>query len=91
MPLPVQKQFIKPNGAKAPYKIMLKISTKDQIMQHYMDAGMPEVYAFIAAQETKINFIDENANKTLLGAFIWEKSTLGFEFWDAISRELDNG
>jgi len=87
----VQKQFIKPNGAKAPYKIMPKISTKKQIMQHYMDAGMPEVYAFMATQEAKTHFIDKNACETLLDAFIWDKSELGFEFWDAISREFDNG
>ena len=56
-----------------------------------MDAGMPEIYAFMATQETKTHFVDENAGETLLGAFIWEKSALGFEFWDAVFIELHNG
>lgn len=64
------------------------IATKKQIMQHFIDAGMPDVYAFMAVKESYVSFMDTHASETLLGAFIWSKSELGGDFWDAIYSEL---
>jgi len=65
------------------------IGTKKQIMQHFIDAGMPEIYAFMAVEEAYVSFIDEYASETLLGAFIWSNSKIGGDFWDAIYTELE--
>jgi hypothetical protein len=65
------------------------IATKKQMYEHYVAAGMPEIYAFMAVQEVGGNYLDTHVSETLLGAFIWRKSKLGFEFWDAVHSELE--
>ena len=63
-------------------------ATKNQIQQHYMDAGMPEVYACMAAQEAREDFICGDAIATLWGSFIWADSKMGHAFWSSICEEL---
>jgi len=64
------------------------IATKKQIFQHYLDAGMPEVYAAMAAEEDCVGHILKNPIDTLLGSFLWDDSALGHDFWWAIADEL---
>jgi len=64
------------------------IATKKQIFQHYLDAGMPEVYAAMAAEEDCGRHILKTPIDTLLGSFIWDDSALGHDFWVAIVDEL---
>ena len=64
------------------------IATKKQIFEHYLYAGMPEVYAAMAAEEDSAGHILKNPTDTLICSFLWENSALGYEFWWAISEEL---
>lgn len=68
----------------------LKVATKQQIFEHYVEAGIPDVYAFIAAQEDNAGLIDKNAVETLFGSFIWGNTELGHDFWFGIIMELQN-
>ena len=64
------------------------IATKQKIYKHYVKAGMPEIYAFIASEEDCGRHIFENPIDTLLGSFLWDDSALGHDFWVAIVDEL---
>ena len=64
--------------------------TKQQFFEHYLEAGMPEVYAAMAANEdTDTGLIFYSASDTLmLGSFVWKESAMGYAFWRAIYEEL---
>jgi len=64
------------------------IATKKQMMQHYIDDGMPEIYAFMAVQEAVGYYINTYASATLVCSFVWDNSELGGDFWNAIYSEL---
>jgi hypothetical protein len=61
---------------------------KQQFFEHYLAAGMPEVYAAMAVEENYSWKIKVNASATLVGSFVWENSALGHDFWYAIFTEL---
>lgn len=63
-------------------------ATKQQIFEHYVKAGMPDIYAFIASEEDCVGHILKNPIDTLLGSFLWDDSALGHDFWWAIAEEL---
>lgn len=64
--------------------------TKQQFFKHYLDAGMPKVYAAMAAEEETDNgLIFYSASDTLMiGSFVWGESAMGHAFWLAIYDEL---
>ena len=64
--------------------------TTQQLFDHYLDAGMPEVRAAMAAEEDCRENIKGNASKTLIGSFIWDDSVLGHDFWFGIFSELEH-
>ena len=63
--------------------------TKQQFFEHYLEAGMPEVYAAMAANEDiGTDYVYFAASSTLSGSFTWSESALGGAFWHAIYEEL---
>lgn len=64
--------------------------TTQQLFDHYLDAGMPEVYAAMAADENLYRYIKSKASLTLRSSFIWDNSVLGHHFWFGIFSELEH-
>ena len=63
--------------------------TKQQLFEHYLEAGMPEVYAAMAADEdTGTDYVCSAASLTLIASFGWSESALSHDFWHAIFTEL---
>ena len=62
--------------------------TKQQLFDRYLEAGMPEVYAAMAADENCSQKVKGNASKPLMSNFVWDKSVMGDDFWFAIFTEL---
>ena len=63
--------------------------TTQQFFEIYLDAGMPEVYAAMAADEDDgTDHVCASASFTLIGSFRWSESALGHDFWRAIHEEL---
>ena len=63
-------------------------ATSQQLFEHYLYAGMPEVYAAMAADEDFHKYIKYKASKTLHSSFVWNDSVLGHDFWYGIFLEL---
>jgi hypothetical protein len=68
---------------------MKTIATKQQLFELYVADGMPDIYAYMAAQEDTGGFIKEDAYETLWGSFVWDDSKLGHDFWMGVVMELD--
>jgi len=67
----------------------MKKVTKQQLFEHYLDAGVPEVYAAMAADENDgVSRVYAVASYTLTGSFLWRDSAMGEDFWYAIYKEL---
>jgi hypothetical protein len=63
--------------------------TKQQLFKHYLEAGMPEVYAAMAANEDiGTDYVCAAGSSTLINSFSWNDSALGGAFWHAIYEEL---
>lgn len=69
---------------------MKTIATKQQLFEHYVAGGMPDVYAYMAAEEDMGCFIDIDAYETLWSSFVWQDSKLGHDFWMAVVMELEH-
>ena len=63
--------------------------TKQQLFEYYLEAGMPEVYAAMAADEDDgLTYVCIVVSSTLINSFSWNDSALGDAFWLAIFEEL---